>query len=192
MSTSAESKVIMLIGFLTQEKTAIVEAWVRLIISSYPAQSSRFLIDESDQFSNPVGHTIITEAKTIFEYLLTNADNSQLAASLDNIIRIRTVQDFSAAQAVGFVFSLKDAIHAVMSEKKYDNISITELMEFESRIDKLALLAFDSYMQCRDRINEIRVNEIKRKSHFLFERLNMNSESLWQEGQIDNDSHSVD
>ena len=34
-------------------------------------------------------------------------------------------------------------------------------MKFESRIDKLAFLAFDIYMKCREKVYEIRVNEIK-------------------------------
>ena len=34
-------------------------------------------------------------------------------------------------------------------------------MIFEARIDKLALLALDIYMKCREKIYEIRLNEVK-------------------------------
>ena len=172
---------VVLTEFLQTEKDAIVDAWIDLIIAGYPAQSSHFLKEESDRFRNPVGFTIGAEANKLFTALLDNADESQLKASLDSIIKIRTVQDFSAAQAVHFIFLLKDAVRKTLSENGNKEVPFDELLAFESRIDRLALLAFDSYMQCRDRISEIRIQEIKRKSRFLLKRLHLQEESIWQE-----------
>ncbi len=172
----------MLTEFLQREQAAIVDTWVDLIISGYPAQSSHFLKEESDRFRNPVGFTIGSEANKLFAALVDNNDESRLRASIDSIIKIRTVQDFTAAQAVHFIFLLKDALRKTLSEKGKEEVPIDELLAFESRVDRLALLAFDSYMHCRDRINEIRIQEMKRKSRFLLKRLHIQEESIWQEG----------
>ena len=41
-------------------------------------------------------------------------------------------------------------------------------MKFFSRIDGLALLAFDLYMDCREKICEIRINEAKAEKEMAF------------------------
>jgi hypothetical protein len=39
-----------------------------------------------------------------------------------------------------------------------------ELSALETRIDRLALLAFDCYMKCREKIYEIRLGELRRRA----------------------------
>jgi hypothetical protein len=49
------------------------------------------------------------------------------------------------------------------------------VLKLESRIDELALLAFEIYMQCREKIYECRVNEVKGQREIamkLLERTN--------------------
>jgi hypothetical protein len=45
-----------------------------------------------------------------------------------------------------------------------------ELIERESRIDGLALLCFDIYMKRREKIYEIKVNEIKNRASGLLRK----------------------
>jgi len=47
---------------------------------------------------------------------------------------------------------------------------LQELMEFESRIDGLALMAFNIYMQCRETLFDVRVNEIRSRVSRILER----------------------
>ena len=46
----------------------------------------------------------------------------------------------------------------------------------ESRIDDLALLAFDIYMKCREKLYDIRANEAKNQVSRLLQRAGMLSE----------------
>jgi hypothetical protein len=80
---------------------------------------------------------------------------------LDPIIRIRAVQDFSPGQALRFVFLLKDVIRKNFGMEIGEFNLHTELQRLESQIDDLALLAFDVYMKCRERLYEIRSREAK-------------------------------
>ena len=46
----------------------------------------------------------------------------------------------------------------------------------DNRIDEIALLAFDVYSACRQKISDIRVNEVKNQVGKLLERANLISE----------------
>jgi len=43
-----------------------------------------------------------------------------------------------------------------------------EWLKFQSRIDDLALQAFDIYMDCREKICEIRINQAKTEREMAF------------------------
>ena len=145
---------------LEVKSASVLSRWNRLIIETYLEDTSRFLKDEKDRFVNPVGHAISEGTKVIFDELLHGMDPEKLACSLDELIRIRTVQEFSPSQAVGFVFLLKQAVREELASKTTSNGYYAELLDFEARIDKLILLAFDVHMKCREKVCEIRMNEV--------------------------------
>jgi len=165
---------------LPQKRAAILKRWFQLILETYPADTSRFLKQEKDRFINPVGYTISQEIEALYDELLQRMNSDKLAACLDNIIRIRAVQDFSPSQTVAFIFLLKKAIREELTSEIKENRVFEELLEFEARIDKLVLLAFDIYMKCREKVFEIRVSEAKAERERvlkLLERTNLTMES---------------
>jgi hypothetical protein len=89
---------------------------------------------------------------------------------LDDIIHIRSVQDFSPSEAIGFTLGLKGIIRSRLSSFLKNKSEFDELTAFESRIDHLSLLAFDLYVGCREKIYEIKANEVKRKYFKLLDR----------------------
>jgi len=168
---------------LPQKRAAILERWFQLILETYPADTSRFLKQQKDRFVNPVGYTISQEIETLYEELLHGMNCDKLTACLDNIIRIRSVQDFSPSQAVAFIFLLKQAIREELASEIVENQAYEELLKFESKIDKLVLFALDIYMKCREKVYEIRVNEVKAERERvlkLLERTNLIMESKEQ------------
>lgn len=165
---------------LPQKRAAILERWFQLILETYPADTSGFLKQEKDRFINPIGYTISQEIEALYDELLQEMNPDKLAACLDNIIRIRAVQDFSPSQTVAFIFLLKKAIREELASKIAENRVLEELLKFESKIDKLVLLAFDIYMKCREKVFEIRVSEVKAERERvlkLLERANLTMES---------------
>ncbi len=165
---------------LPQKRAAILERWFQLILETYPADTSRFLKQEKDRFINPVGYTISQEIEALYDELLQEMNSDKLAACLDNIIRIRAVQDFPPSQTIAFIFLLKKAIREELTSEIAENRVLEELLKFESKIDQLVLLALDIYMKCREKVFEIRVNEAKAERERvlkLLERTNLTMES---------------
>ena len=161
----------MLEDLLEKERAAVLKKWFDLIMETYPVDARKFLKQEKDSFANPVGSTISREIEVIFSELVRGLNPQDLASCLDNIIRIRAVQEFSPSQAVGFIFLLKQAIREELGEKIRQNRLLEDLLKFESRVDDLALLGFEVFMGCREKIYEIRANEIKNRSSILLKRM---------------------
>ncbi len=163
---------------LLQKKSAILDRWLQLILETYPADAQRFLKKQKDRFANPVGYTIAKETENLYKQLLQSVETEKesLSASLDRIFRIRAVQDFSPSQAVAFIFLLKRVIREELESEIPENLLFDELMIIDARIDDMALLVFDIYMRCREKIYEIRANEAKNRVSGLLQKSGLISE----------------
>jgi hypothetical protein len=148
---------------LADRKREIVGKWVDLILGTY--ESAEFFKTQKDQIANPVGANVAEGLRKIFDLLLEEADSASLSQPLDQVIRIRAVQDFSPSQAVSFLFVLKDVIRKELA--KVDIPLPAELATFEARIDQAVLQAFDIYMACRERLFQIRIRELQSGTHIL-------------------------
>lgn len=174
---------------IKKNRNAILEMCFDLIADTYPSETAQLLKQEEDRFKNPVGYTIRNGIETIFEELTGEMNSNRLNAALENIIKIRAVQDFSPSEAVGFIFLLKKTVRKTIwsgeqiaesgeyrvqgtegqsSRGFKDNKTaiFEELFDIEQRIDRIALMAFDIYMECREKIHNIKIKEIR---HGTFE-----------------------
>ena len=159
-----------LIDLLTQQKSSIARQWEQCVIETYPPDYVRFLTETKDRFNNPVGYTLSETIDHLYRWLIGQLDDVELSEQVDNTVKIRAVQDFSVAGAVGWVFSLKDVIRKQLISEIQDQRIFRELLDFESKIDLLALVIFESFMKNREKIYEIKYNELKRRSSRLLER----------------------
>ena len=133
-------------------EAAIVERWVDRTLKSYPSEMHSFLGGEQDPFRNPVGNTLRENLAVLVHELLGTMDKQKIAGALDELVRMRAVQNFTPAEALRFVFDLRPLI-----SEGAGAVSVP----LQSRIDELALMAFDQYMSCRERIFELRINELR-------------------------------
>jgi hypothetical protein len=157
---------------LIEKKKSILERWFHLILETYPQEAAKFIRKERDRFVNPVGVILSEGMEALYEGLLKGAEADQLSNPLDKIIQIRSVQDFSPSQAVVIVSLLKKAIQEEMKGNKIEmNGRIEEWFDLESRMDQLSLMAFDIYTKYRERVYEIRINEIKKERDRAFKLL---------------------
>ena len=161
----------MLHQFLRQNGDSILGKWLDQTINSYGSEMVRFLRREKNQFANPVRNTIVTSTEKIYEAILNKADFNKNYPGLEEIIKLRAVQDFSPSEALSFIFYLKNIIRQEIADNHQFDIPKTELDEFEDKMDRLTRLAFDIYADCRSKIFEIRINEIKSQSKRAFELL---------------------
>lgn len=157
-------------ALLSEKEGRIQDRWVQATLQTYPADSQRFLKGQKDRFANPVGYTLSREIRALFGHLLKGLDAEEVVPVLDRIVRIRAIQDFSASQATGFIFFLKAIIREELGQDLGEARIREALLRFESRIDELALLAFDVYMKCREKIFEIRASQARNQVSGLLRR----------------------
>ena len=162
---------MMIQGLLKKNKTAILERWFHFILETYPVNTATMMRKDKNQFTNPVGSTISQEIEILFEKLCEGIHDEKRQASLDSILKIRSVQDFSPSKAVGFIFLLKKAIGETLKNEICKESVMDEWLKFQSRIDNLALQAFDIYMDCREKICEIRVNRACAEKEMAFKMI---------------------
>ena len=161
----------MLQNFLKQNKEVLLQDWIDQTINTYNPEMIRFLKKEKNQFSNPVRNTIITSLEKIYDSLLGDEGIND-DKGVEEIIKVRAVQDFSPSDALAFIFDLKIIIRTKYSESDQDSESMDEFYNIDNRFDLLFKKAFDIYNDCRMKIQDIKISEIKSRSERAFERLN--------------------
>lgn len=155
---------------LEKEKSVIVKAWFNEVLGTYPSDATQFFKNQLDPFANPVGNITLKNLDAIFQEMLNGMNHESLEAFLDPIIRIRAVQDFTPSQATGFITLLKGIIRKKF-DKDLNNVSaVKALLEFETKIDTLNLIAFNIYMKCRETVYRIQANEEKNSTYSAFKR----------------------
>ena len=157
-------------NLLAQRKTSIVKKWFAATIETYPPDTAQFLKSQKDPFANPVGKTISKGLEGLFNEFLKEMDYEIIISFLDPIIRIRAIQNFSPAQAVSFIFLLKKAIRENIKKEVSEEQLFNELLLFESKIDQLAMIAFNLYMQCKEKIYDLKANEMRNSTYKAFKR----------------------
>jgi len=156
---------------LTTNKSKILQRWLDLVLDTYPPETARFLKDEKDRFANPVAFTVKCNLELLLDDLLNNSAEKSTLLHIEEIIKIRAVQDFSPCQAVSFVWLLKEAILGELKVQIKTKEMCFELMKLESEIDKLSGVAFNVYSTCKNLIYQIRIKEFKAENSALMKMI---------------------
>ncbi len=150
---------------LAAKRKEILGLWIERTLDSYV--SSGFFKSAKDPFANPVGSNISAGLTALFELLVEQAPLQNFAKPLDQVVRIRAVQDFSAAQAVAPFLELKWVVKQVFANDKSMQSLLASLDAFDCEIDRMALAAFDIYCECREQLYKNRIRELKSGSALL-------------------------
>ena len=134
--------------------------------SRHPQESAKLIAREKDRFKNPIGSTLQEGTVALLDALEAGAPAETLRDSVEGMIRLRAVQSDTASGAVSFVFALRDVVKGVVGKKAAPK----DLTQFDTRIETLVLDAFDIYMQCREKVFEIRLAELRNRTFKLLER----------------------
>lgn len=151
-------------GFRNHRKK-IVNKWVEYTLSTY--NSSTFFLKERDKFANPIGGNIREALDQLFLLMSKGGDQKEFIPPLETLMSIRSVQEFSPSQAIAPLNGVKHIVREVLGKDKERAHLVAELYDFEFAVDLAVLAAFDIYMQYRERIYKIRINEIKSGNHIL-------------------------
>lgn len=148
---------------LQNRKQELVQKWFQAVVKTYSADASHFFIRHQDPFTNPVGRAFRKGLGELFD-LITDADEndpSAISACLDPMIRIRAVQNFIPSEALGFLFHLKPVLRKHLGQTLMDPVAADAFVRIEAKIDAIGLIAFNIYMECREKIYQLKSDAIR-------------------------------
>lgn len=158
-----------LYAILWPHKEAMTSRWTNIVHGTYPFDTIGFLRTGTDRFANPVGYRTEEAAKALMGVVFsTEPDVDVLRPALEEIIRVRAIQDFPPEGAVGVFYALKDIVRDVVRESGRMAEVMPALLAFESRVDAVVLLAFGVYARCRETLHMMKVKEFQRKHAQIF------------------------
>jgi hypothetical protein len=148
---------------LESKRDTILKKWLELTLATYPPVTSRFLGAEKDRFLNPVGFTIAEEMGHLIDEILGGMEPGRIRRAMEAVTRIRAVQDLEPSVAVCFPFLLKNIVRNEFllcgpqwGTSERDD-ALKGLLDLESKIDAVVAVAFDMYMESREKICELRL-----------------------------------
>lgn len=147
-------------AILQDKRQAIKKRWLDLVLADYSPDTSKFLKNKKDQFANPVGHTLTQGLDVLADAIIDERDAAEVDDTLEDVIRIRAVQELPPSVGVGFLQALKRAVELEAGQE----LEPKDLRDFDRRVDAMALRAFDVYMACRAKIFELRINDLRRNT----------------------------
>ena len=155
---------------LALKKATLAAKWFDALAASYAADTARFLKGNQDPFANPVGQNSRQSLDALLDLVLGEYDAEKAAQALDVIIRVRAIQGFAPARAIHFIFALKEILRGQAAQAGGDMQWYAQMRVLEDRIDALAMTAFDLYMGCREKIYELKANEVRSRTFKAFAR----------------------
>lgn len=156
---------------LQEQREEILARWRTLIFGTYDDRAANVYKKKTNTFGNPVGSTIKATTDALYDAICEEKLESEaLLAPLSDLIQVRSIQDYSASEAVGIVLYLKKAVRDQLACREGIACPVEELLAFETKVDRMTLHAFDIYMGFRERIYEIAANEKKRVAGMLLKR----------------------
>lgn len=170
---------------LSNKKESILKTWLNFILETYPIDTQRFLKTQKDQFANPVRSIFQKDLANIFDWLISEGEEEDLRPFLDGIVRVRAIHDFEPSKALAFIFKLKDIIRDTIDAPI--NGGIENLEHIYQKVDRIALCAFDVYMNCREKIYKLMADEsVNRVSGLLRKKGLLSEIPVWGESERNN------
>ncbi len=177
----------MLDRVLEGRQEEIAERWVELVFASYPQETSRFLEREKDPFANPVGRLVREAAGPLVAALGADRPGPEAMRHLDALMRLRSVQDVTAGDAVGVVGLLRRAVLDVLGDEGGE-LGAAGMLELSERVERMLLAAFEVFTACREQLHEVRARELARRQASLLRRAERLVEEQRKEQETEEES----
>jgi len=164
-------------NLLHENRSAIVNQWFEVVVGTYQEQTRGPLRKQNAPFTNPVGFNTVQGLEGLYDGILKGMIPTETSRFLDGIVRIRAVQDFAPSEALRFIIELKNVVRKVLAEALRDPATAGDLAAFDSAVDDLALFSFDLYMQCREKIYDIKAKEARNMTFRLLQKAQLITEN---------------
>ncbi len=155
---------------LRADKSRLLNSWKNRILEAYPSESVNFFDRQKNRFSNPVGVGIAESIERIFDFLSGAAGKEEADSAVENITRIRSVQDFKPSEATDFLFLLKRIIKDHISDRLNNVLILEQFFDLQYQIDSLCMQCFNHYDSCKEQLYKVQAEQVKRYYFRLLER----------------------
>lgn len=162
--------------FAKKNKDTLLQKWVDVFYSAYPLGSSGFVRTSKDKFTNPIGIITQSSLNVLYDAVIgEDIEPESVKNALAKLIELRAVQEMSPSRAVGPLVQMKhifkQEVYQACLEESKDSKSLQQLFDdyfiVEARIESLLFMAFDLYSGDREKIFNLRVEEIHRSQSQL-------------------------
>jgi hypothetical protein len=151
-----------LAALLAKDKTSILHRWAGLVFDTYPADTANVLKAGGDRFANPVAYAVTSNLEMVLDGLIAGKEVEALFPCLEEILKIRAVQDFTPDGATSFMAFLKQSIEFEVKPGRKPEGYDADRTELEGKINQLCNACANIYGECRRRINSIKSDEKRR------------------------------
>ena len=143
-------------GIFQQNRQRWTEKWIDAVLETYSEDSGHFFKTAIDPFSNPVGVTIRSGLTELYDLIFASRfDPDAVRSVMGPVVKLRSVQEFTPSEALGFIYDLKKIIRSGSEDPA------EEIRDVFSRIDQVMLIAFDLYMENKRTIYTLRANQAR-------------------------------
>lgn len=140
----------------------ILSRWQKAAMSPYEQSVLKGASGTQERFADPMSYLMLENTAKIWQWLLQTHEDLDPVQFLEEICRLKAVQEPRPSKALSFIFALKQIIR---EELGYPNENGAEMIkDLEQRIDELALVAFDIYAEYRAKIYQLKIAEFQRMS----------------------------
>ena len=152
---------------IEQNKDKIHEKWLTRRLGIFSEQKKSLIMTQMDQFQNPIRHEMAEGLTGILVHFENKGEN--FTSALDQITRVLAIQDFPPSRSMALFYELKEIVRDIA---KKDGVSFRakDWGEFNSRLEQMTLEAFDSYVDHREKIYQIKVDESKNRAFMLLKK----------------------
>jgi hypothetical protein len=170
---------------LKDKRSKLLETWLSLVLES--EETGRFAKKlNMDPFTNPVHWNLRESLETLLTVLFSgenkeylnkysdkhlnkknesvSAEEKKLRQALDDVLRLRAVQSVKPGQAIAFLFSLKEILKKEQGATGKPGAQ-AELDRIYHLIDQVILVGFDIYIECREQLFAIKIDEYRRNPY---------------------------
>ena len=156
---------------LAEHREAVINDWIDAVHGTYAIDTVGFLRSKKNQFTNPVGHKTREAIPVLVDFLLgKDCSADSLTQALDEIVRVRAVQNFPADKGMAVLFLVKNIVRKHLGKHAAEQQLADELFALDAQVDALVLKGFAIYTECCLKVERMRVDEFKRKHHQLIRR----------------------
>lgn len=141
-----------------------IQKWTDAVFATYPFETTGFMRTKRDQFANPVGHATRVAADAIYDAITgRDVDLDKVREAVAAFVRVRAVQDFSPEKGIGVLYLYKNVLRELFLEDMQAAGNLRAFFDIEDRLDGLCLMAFNLYLEDRERVYAERVAEQRRE-----------------------------